>query len=109
MRPLVGTDRCWTHSTNPQVAARRNAGLSRGGRARKHQPKAKTPVDVSTLAALQDVLGQVMADTLLLPNSPRRSQAVARLLHEGAALVELSQLATRLERIEAVLRGVKVP
>ena len=102
MKPLRGTAYCWAHSSTPTVQAKRNVARSKGGQARK-QPKATAPADVSTLAGLQKHLGQVLADTLLLPNTPKRSAAAARLLSVGAQLIEASETKLTLEKLMAEL------
>lgn len=104
MRPLKGSRFCWAHA--PHVRAQRRAASAKGGRAGR-TAKATTPASVTAVADLQQHIGQALADVLLLPNRERRALAVARLVEVARKLIEVGELETRLELVEARLADME--
>lgn len=97
MRPLLGERFCWAHS--PKVASKRTRARRRGG-LRRRAGYSAAPVPVQTIGDLQAHLGQVLADVLLLPNSTKRANVVARMLAVGLQLLS-GDLEDRVSALES--------
>jgi hypothetical protein len=68
---------------------------------------AAASADVSSIAALQVHVGRLLADTLLLENSPRRSMTASRLILVALRLIEAGDHERRLDAIEERLNAME--
>lgn len=96
MRPLRGQPYCFTHA--PSNAGARRTARRKGGRHRAIG-KAPAPADVASAQALERHLAQLLADTLLLPNSPRRTMTAVRVIEAVRRLREDTETRELLEQI----------
>ena len=97
---LIGESLCYNHS--PTTAAIRQLSTVRGGR-RQRVPNATAPVDVSTVEALQTIVGQAIADALVHENSIKRGSLIARLTMVAKALIEVGEIQPQLDQIKDLL------
>jgi hypothetical protein len=102
MPPMRGQARCFNHAK--AVAAKRRAARAKGGSATK-TAYATQPADVTTLTALQQHVGQLLADVMLRENTEKRALAAARLIEVARRLIESADLEARVAALEAVLRA----
>lgn len=99
MPAMKGQRQCFTHS--PKAAKARKVARVRGGKSRGIGYG--VPANVGSIHALQAHLSQALGDSLIRPNSERRSTTIARLLEVGRKLLEHGELEQRLALIEARL------
>lgn len=59
------------------------------------------PVPLRDAASIQKLLEQFVADAAVMPNTPRRAQALATLLNLALRLVEVGDIEGRLAALEA--------
>ena len=109
MSPVLGGPRCWNHSEAPEVVERRKAARTLGGihrRRRKAEKSLKLEGEQISLRDPESILKMLeaaAADTLKLENSAQRSRTISTIATTALRALELTQLESRLERIEALL------
>lgn len=64
------------------------------------------PAPVATVADLQAHVSQLLGDTLVLENSPRRAAAAARLIVVAAHLITDGDVLARVEALEERVQGL---
>ena len=99
--PVAGGDRCYQHSTDPEVVAARSESRARGGRSRAttRHPEADGPLDA------RRCLQRAQTDAMNMPPGAASVRAlckVAELIMQRTELDDLAQtLMARLAALEA--------
>jgi hypothetical protein len=95
MAALKGQDLCFSHS--PTTAEQRAVARGKGGK--RNRVKGGTPVDIGSVAALQDHLAQTLGDLLVHENSIQKSLAIKAVILAAAKLIEEGETKKMLEEI----------
>lgn len=103
MPPLEDSEYCWAH--DPSNGQARAEARKRGGENRQ-TPKADRGEikQYRSVAAVQALLEETVADTLVQENSAQRSKTIGQLAGLLLKAVETGEIESRLEAIESALR-----
>ena len=103
-RPFVGRELCFWH--DPEFEKEREEARRAGGVNRRREQTLKAVYElfrVSTIEDLQRLLEIGGLGLLALENSVQRNRAIISLVGAGAKLIEVGELAAKLESIRSVL------
>jgi hypothetical protein len=112
--PLTGSDRCWQHSENTDVAERRHLARVAGGMRKSKALKAALahalpPADLATAQGIRAML-QSTADAVRAgQNSPSVANALSQLASVSLRLVELTLDVQELELTRQVIQDEPRP
>lgn len=101
MAALQGTELCYNHS--PRTAKKRRRSRSKGGK-RNRVAKALAVADVGSVKALQEHLGEALADVKAHPNSLQRAQTIKGLVQAASQLVQAFETRELLEQLKDELQ-----
>lgn len=107
---LPGGELCWHH--DPSKAAERAAARSKGGKARhgraiRHIIDDTPPAALRTHGDMQDVLEHALRLALALEPSNQAVRSIVAVVTAAARVYEVSELAQRIEALEAATFGEK--
>lgn len=108
MRPLLGSDYCFTHA--PERAAERARTRKLGGRRRRRVSAEGVPerVPLATVGDAQALLERAARDALMLDLSPDRCRVLVAAVGRALDVFKVGEVETRLAALEEQL-GVGDP
>jgi hypothetical protein len=101
MAALRGSSLCYNHS--PKTSRLRAVSRRNGGK-RTRIGKATAPTDIESISALQQHLGGLLADTLRLSNSVKRTMTAVRVIESARRMIEDGETRILLEQLKDELQ-----
>ena len=96
---------CWFHSTNPEIAARRDISRRQGGRRPRWQETSPDKPDLATLQSIRHELELTLQNLKAGDFGPATANSIVSVLRQATELITGTELERQVEELTEVVNA----